>query len=235
MAVETASIGSDPRDKLRSLTQSALVIQSSGDYALSSSMATPKLTPTTILVQVRAVALQPVDAKMPELHGSSLDGCVGGYDFAGVVIAIGAEVQRQQEQSGRSTSALLRLQDRVAGMVFGGNPQQPEVGAFCEIVLADPRFVLRIPDNMSFEQGASLGTAVATTGMALYQSLGLQMPPLPGAGAARADRSSDEWVLVLGGSSSCGTMAIQMLKLLVSAFLFWPARVEAAHFHSLQA
>lgn len=185
-------------------TQHALLVKATGQHVFSY-IAIPKLTPTTILIEVRAVAVNPVDAKMVDLHGSSLNDCVGGYDLAGYVFEIGSEVDTARNG--------LINRCRVAGLVFGGNPLQPSVGAYCQYVLADPRFVLRIPDKMSFEQVASLGIAVATTGMALYQSLGLRMPSETPREKTTTSLSKDEWVLVLGGSSAVGTMAIRMLKL----------------------
>jgi NADPH:quinone reductase-like Zn-dependent oxidoreductase len=166
-----------------------------------------------ILVKVQATALNPVDAKMVDLHGPSLDGCVGGYDFAGYIVAIGSKAQTQEPPH----DTPLQVGSRVAGIVLGGNPLRPRVGAFCEYVLADPKFVLIIPDVISFEEGASLGLPVATAGMALYQSLGLKLPAEngspPDTRAETEEQINDEWALVLGGSSATGTMAIQMLKL----------------------
>lgn len=53
---------------------------------------------------------------------------------------------------------------------------------------------------MSFEDAASLNTGVITCGQALYQSLGL---PLPGSGKYGG------YLLVYGGSTATGTLAIQ--------------------------
>jgi NADPH:quinone reductase-like Zn-dependent oxidoreductase len=58
---------------------------------------------------------------------------------------------------------------------------------------------------MSFEDAATLGVGVTTVGQALYQSLGL---PLPASGA-RADVP----ILIYGGSSATGTLAIQYARL----------------------
>lgn len=58
----------------------------------------------------------------------------------------------------------------------------------------------QVPDRLSDEEAATLGAAVITCGQALYQSLGL---PLPGAG------SYGGYLLVYGGSTATGTVAIQ--------------------------
>jgi NADPH:quinone reductase-like Zn-dependent oxidoreductase len=59
---------------------------------------------------------------------------------------------------------------------------------------------LKIPDNTTYEEAATLGVGVNTVGQGLYQSLGL---PLPGSGKAGT------WLLVYGGSTATGSLAIQ--------------------------
>lgn len=62
----------------------------------------------------------------------------------------------------------------------------------------------KVPDNVSDEEASTLGIGITTVGQGLYQSLGL---PLPGTG----DR--DEPVLVYGGSTATGSLAIQFARL----------------------
>lgn len=189
-------------------SQNAVIVQNEYRHVFSHSRSIPTLTPASILVKVMAVAINPVDAKLVDIHGPSLNDCVGGYDFSGYIIAIGSEVVQQH----------FRIRDRVAGIVLGNNPLRPDVGAFCEYVLADPRFLLKQRDTMSFEEGATLGVAVATAGIALYQSLELKIS-LDRRFLTSKESSEEfhptqqEWVLVIGGSTASGTMAIQMLKL----------------------
>lgn len=59
---------------------------------------------------------------------------------------------------------------------------------------------MKIPDNTSDEEAATLGVGVVTCGQALYQSLEL---PLPGSGKAGI------WLLIYGGSTATGSLAIQ--------------------------
>jgi NADPH:quinone reductase-like Zn-dependent oxidoreductase len=58
----------------------------------------------------------------------------------------------------------------------------------------------KIPDNTTDEEAATLGVGVNTVGQGLYQSLEL---PLPGSGKA------DIWLLIYGGSTATGSLAIQ--------------------------
>lgn len=118
-------------------------------------------------------------------------------DAAGVVVAMGADVAR----SGR-----LRLGDRVAGAAEGMEGLRPQSGAFAEYVSIDGGMALKMPDEMSFAVGAGMGLRIATAGMAIFHSLGLS--------AELLEKPSQESfdVLVYGGTTSTGTMAIQLLK-----------------------
>lgn len=100
----------------------------------------------------------------------------------------------------------LKKGDRVAGFIHGGNQLNIEDGAFGNIATAKGDVQIKIPDNISFEEASTLGVGVSTCGQGLYQSLGL---PLPGKAAAGEKRS----VLIYGGSTATGGLAIQYAKL----------------------
>jgi len=84
----------------------------------------------------------------------------------------------------------------------------PCVGAFAEYVGATDVVLMKIPDHISFEAAASLGTGLGTVGLALFHSL--KVPGYPTKPATEATT-----VLVYGGSTASGTIAIQLLKLCV--------------------
>ena len=62
--------------------------------------------------------------------------------------------------------------------------------------------MVQIPESMSFEEAATLGTGVITCGQAMYQSLGLPEP-------ANGNEKYTGFFLVYGGSTATGTLAIQ--------------------------
>ena len=66
---------------------------------------------------------------------------------------------------------------------------------------------LKIPGQMGFEEAASLGVQVYTVGQGLYQSLQLPLPTTP---VKEEERFP---ILIYGGSTAMGTLAIQMAKL----------------------
>lgn len=88
---------------------------------------------------------------------------------------------------------------------FEGNVVDHETGAFAEYILAKGGLQAKIPDSLSFEEASTLGLGIATVGQGLYQSLGLPLP----------DESPKERkpLLIYGGSTATGTLAIQYAKL----------------------
>ncbi|KAK2041393.1 zinc-binding dehydrogenase family oxidoreductase [Colletotrichum somersetense] len=175
--------------------QTALVGREDGTLGLCQHVKVPGLEDDMILVKNMAVALNPIDVKM--VGKLATTGAVAGMDFAGEVVSVGPKVQ---------TSVPIQVGDRVCGAVPGMHALTPSVGAFAQYVGVSDVVAIKIPDHLSFEEGASLGSGIGTIGQALFQSL--QVPGTP-------DRPSEKpvQVLVYGGSTATGTLAIQLLKL----------------------
>jgi NADPH:quinone reductase-like Zn-dependent oxidoreductase len=55
----------------------------------------------------------------------------------------------------------------------------PEDGAFGEIITAKGDIQIHIPDNMSFEEAATLGVGISTVGQGLYQSISYRYRMIP--------------------------------------------------------
>lgn len=66
--------------------------------------------------------------------------------------------------------------------------------------------VIKIPDHLSFEQAATLGVGVLTTGQTLYQLLDLPLPSAPAS-------ESSPFILIGGGSTGTAVLGIQYAKL----------------------
>lgn len=88
------------------------------------------------------------------------------------------------------------------------NKEKPLGGAFAEYVKLVGDLTFKVPDNMSMESAAALGTAIASACMVLFWSLGWPIDLLDG-------KKSEEKppVLVYGGSTTTGTMMLQLLHL----------------------
>lgn len=89
------------------------------------------------------------------------------------------------------------------------NKEKPLGGAFAEYVKLVGDLVMKVPDHMSIENAAALGTAIASASMVLFWSLGWPLELLDG---KKPDEPLPE-VLVYGGSTSTGTMVLQFLHL----------------------
>ena len=153
----------------------------------------PNLKPDQVLIKTVAVACNPCDYKMPTNFPTP--GATDGSDFAGTVVAIGAEVSQH-----------LRIGDRVAGAVHASNPADLSTGAFAQYVAAYADLVWKIPEGMKWENAAAIGGAViGSLELALLDKLGLPAHP---------ERPAEKpfYALVYGGSTASGTMAIQLLK-----------------------
>ncbi|KAJ5260994.1 hypothetical protein N7478_011589 [Penicillium angulare] len=180
--------------------QTAIVVEEAGKLRVRHDVPVLSPGPLEAVVKTAAVAINPVDAKM--LDYSPVPGAVHGYDFAGTIVALGSD-----------TPAHLNIGDRVASFVHGMNSILPGVGAFAEYVTASADFILHIPDNMTFNDAASIGLGLFTAGLGVFHEL-----RVPGSLSASHDSDlaiDERFVLVAGGSTATGTRAIQLLKLYV--------------------
>lgn len=179
------------------IIQKAIVAKAPGQLIIKEDVLVPTINEDMLLVKTVAVAINPSDAKMVDY--SCTVNAISGYDFSGIVALVG---------SSPSLQSRFQIGDRVCGGVHGMNALGPENGAFAQYVRADPGLTLRMPESMSFKDAATLGTALSTTGLTLFKSLGI---------SDRPDKPAQKpyFVLVYGGSSATGTMAIQLLRLYV--------------------
>ncbi len=146
---------------------------------------TPNIEKDEILIETRAIGINPVDFKMRSI-GAIIDmlywnnrPVILGWDIAGIVTKVWSEVTNFQ------------LGDRVFGMVnFPGAWK-----AYAEYVAAPENQITKIPENVSFEDAA------ATTLAALTALQALQGNVKPG-----------ERVFIHAGSGWVGHFAIQMAK-----------------------
>ncbi|XP_001948957.1 reticulon-4-interacting protein 1 homolog, mitochondrial [Acyrthosiphon pisum] len=161
------------------------------------------LGPKDVLVRVRASSVNPIDVLMAEGYGQVLLSRVRqakkksffrtvefpltlGRDFAGEVVAKGAEVGSEH----------LNIGDAILGVVA---PYQH--GCHAQFVTVPITQVAKKPDHMSYEEAACLLYTGLTTWCALTS-----------AGGLNSSNAADKNVLVIGGSGGVGNSAIQILK-----------------------
>ncbi|KUJ67246.1 alcohol dehydrogenase [Streptomyces albus subsp. albus] len=146
----------------------------------------PKVGPDSVLVKVRAAAVNPVDWKA---QAGYLDGVldavfpvIPGWDLAGTVVRPGVGVTE------------FRPGDEVIGYVREDFLSR---GTFAEYVAAPVRTLARKPANLSFEQAAGLPLA----GLTAYQSLTGALGVGPG-----------DTLLVHAAAGGVGSMAVQIAR-----------------------
>ncbi|KAF7936234.1 uncharacterized protein EAE98_002453 [Botrytis deweyae] len=161
----------------------------------------PRLRDDYILVKTIAVAINPTDwqtvdeKSSPRTKGPMLLGC----DFAGIVVEIGKGVEK--EWSGG---------ERIAGMAHGGNDIEPGDGTFATYIVVKGDVAFHIPDTINFEEAASLGVEVTTVALEFYKYLSLPLLTFP---LSMPNSESKLPLLIYGGSSATGKLAIQFAKL----------------------
>lgn len=183
-------------------TQSAIVAGPDGELLVRNDVPLPAVGAGMVLVEIEAVALNPVDTKM--VGSLATPGAVSGFDFAGEVVASGA--------AGSGTPA-WPCGTRVCGAVIGQNSADPLTGAFTRYTAVPSHALLRVPGSMSLEEACSLGVGIGTAGLALFRALELHVSP--------------QTVLVYGGSTATGTLMLQFLKLYGP--LFSPCGFQCPH------
>ncbi|WP_036319012.1 zinc-binding alcohol dehydrogenase family protein [Microbacterium sp. B24] len=163
-------------------------------------MPTPE--PGQLLVEVRALAVNPLDAII-QSNGAVMYGwlrypVILGEDVAGVVVGVGPGIDA------------FAVGDRVVAYAIGLEKGRDAVGesGFQAYVAVDASLAARLPDDLLFEDAAVLPLAVSTAAAGLFEAdqLALDYSAL-GAAAAREDV-----VVVWGGATAVGGNAIQLAR-----------------------
>lgn len=173
------------------MSNHAIVIKGPGEVYVAEVPA-PKLRADYILVKTKAVALNPTDWKHIDFLAEP--GARVGCDYAGIVEDVGSAVAKEFKKG-----------DRVCGFCHGSNAVNHDGGAFQKIITAKGDIQIKIPDILSFEEASTLGVGITTVGQGLYQSLQLPEPDRPS--------STKVPLLIYGGSTATGALAIQYAKL----------------------
>ena len=142
---------------------------------------TPSPGAGEVRVRLRASGVNPSDVKSRGLRKLAFPRVIPHSDGAGEIDAVGAGVPAS------------RVGERV--WVWNGQWQRP-FGTAAEFIVLPAEQAVRLPDNASFEQGATLGIPAMTA----YHAIEL----------AGADDSTT--LLVSGGAGSVGQYAIQFAK-----------------------
>ncbi|MFB5664216.1 NADPH:quinone reductase [Alteribacillus sp. HJP-4] len=172
----------------------ALVFNQYGDPDVLAMAEVPKpeINKKEILIEVKASGINPVDTYFRKgIREVKSFPHIPHFDLAGVVAETGSEVNNFQQG------------DRVWATNISGSA--------AEYTSADPSFVFPLPDNVSYEEGASLGIPSLTAHLSLFN---------------RARLHNGENVLIYGASGAVGHAAVQLAKN-AGAFVIGTAGSEA--------
>lgn len=187
---------------IKDLPQNYGIVRETANVAGLHAISLPPLLDDYILVETVAVATNPTDYTTLAAPGAA--GTIVGCDYAGTVIAIGSSVKKPFE-----------IGDRVCGVAHGANDLRPWTGAFARFIAVKGDVQIRIPSHVSWEEASTAGVATTTAGWALWKVLDLKMPELDHLETLTLANGVDqrEWILIYGGSTATGTVAIQLAKL----------------------
>ncbi len=181
------------------------------DALIEIEVETPTPGPRDLLVEVRGVSMNPVDVKVRAFMDPDGPHRVLGYDAAGVVRHVGADV------------TLFSPGDEV---FYAGDITRP--GTNAELHVVDERIVGRKPSSLSFADAAGIPLTSITAWEILFDSFKL-----------REGHGQGDALLVIGGAGGVGSMLIQLAKKLTgltviatasrSETIEWVKRMGADH------
>lgn len=137
-----------------------------------------------LLVEVKAVAVNPVDTKV-RMRGGAEPGQykVLGFDATGIVKAVGPQV------------TLFKPGDRVW---YAGSIARP--GTNSQLHLVDERIVGRAPTSLDFAQAAALPLTTITAWELLFDRFGI----------ARGEQRTGDALLIIGAAGGVGSIMTQL-------------------------
>ncbi|KAJ9134324.1 Zinc-binding alcohol dehydrogenase domain-containing protein cipB [Pleurostoma richardsiae] len=181
----------------------------------------PSPGPDDVLIRNHAIALNPVDWKRQSW----------GFMISSYPVVLGADIAGTVVEVGSSVSS-FKPGDRVLGFADAFISGDNNRGAYQTYTAARAISTAKLPDAISFQQGATLPTAMGTAAMALFDSFGLPRPTRATAASALPGRPS---ILVWGGASSVGSVAIQLARLAGLTVFATASERHHTHLHSLGA
>ncbi len=156
------------------------------DALLDITLEKPVAEGRDLLVNVRAVSVNPADTKvramMPAPEGTY---AVLGFDASGVVESIGSEVTG------------FNVGDEV---YYSGSMLRS--GTNSEFHLVDERIVGKKPNSLNHAEAAALPLTTLTAWEALFDRLNVERPTVQGGNI----------ILIVGGAGGVGSIAIQLLR-----------------------
>lgn len=177
--------------------EAAILPQQGGPLALGK-RSTPTPGPNDVLLEVKAVALNPCDHYQRDygMPPVPIYPAIIGSDTAGIVVKLGSNVTNVPGPGSRVIAF-------ASSFYQNGSPDH---GAFQKYTLAQSEAVIPLPENLSFEEGAVFPLAVLTA-LTAWTTIGIPLN-------TKYTSADKQAVLIWGASSSVGTFAVQSAKTL---------------------
>ncbi|EXK80952.1 hypothetical protein FOQG_14562 [Fusarium oxysporum f. sp. raphani 54005] len=188
----------------------ALILNTSLKKATVENVDRPAPGSHEILVNVRAIALNPVDELYVSSPIAAQEKRIIGTDFAGVVVEAGSEISDLSDPR-------VKAGTRVAGVLQGASSVNDRPGAFAEHITVPYDLVWNVPDGISLEEASSISMCGLTAAQALFGRLGLpnpfsSAPPRPDVAGSNITN-----LFIYGSSTSVGLYAAQLARIAARA------------------
>jgi NADPH2:quinone reductase len=173
------------------------VTQPGGPEQLSlTQLETPRPGPGELLIRVQAAGINRADLLQRQGHYPPPPGAspLLGLEVSGEVVSVGPEVAESSSTSENIDS--FRPGDRVCALLAGGG--------YAEYAVASTGSCLPVPEAISLVDAAALPEAIFTVWANLFSQA-------PGQATAAFVRAGER-LLVQGGTSGIGSMALQMAR-----------------------
>ncbi|KAL3485451.1 chaperonin 10-like protein [Aspergillus germanicus] len=179
-----------------SSTHYAAILPQKGGPLSVEQRPTPEPGPNEILIEVKAVALNPCDYYQRDFGFPPVPiyPAVIGSDTAGIVAKVGSSVTTAPPPGTRVIAF-------ASSFYQNGSPDH---GAFQQFALAQAEAVVPLPDELSFEQGAVFPMGVLTA-LTAWTTIGIPLD-------TKYTPEEKQAVLIWGGASSVGSFAVQSAK-----------------------
>lgn len=146
-----------------------------------------------LLVKIGSIAFTPIEAKIQKFGTHPIPyPNILGTSFSGTVEAVGEGVTGYEKG------------DHVASIRSGKTLADPRFGGYQKLALAPASSTSKIPTSVPFHSSSATIINLAAITSALSIHLGLERPPLSGTASPKGKK-----VLIYGGSSSCGGLAVK--------------------------
>ncbi|EMD35044.1 hypothetical protein CERSUDRAFT_54060 [Gelatoporia subvermispora B] len=180
--------------------QKALLLKTKHGQFTIENIPIPTPGPDELLVKIESAALNPLDWKVQAWGIVREDyPIILGYDVAGIVEKVGPGVQK------------FVRGDKV---MFQAGPTS-NYGAFQQYALSKAHLTAKVPNNITFDEAASIPVGVNTATLGLF-SHGITLDGdalYPPYGKSGHGKYAGKPIVIFGGSSCVGQFTLQVAKL----------------------